>query len=100
MGRHYYLEPVTPQFPRKLDSDSMRLVRRHLARLEALVGMIRYIASGLAESELGRVELVTRTLNTAVDPGRVIELLGLIFVRRMFVKTTLRFSANRLRQTV
>ena len=58
----------------------MCLIGCDLARLEALVGMVRYIASGLAEAELSSVELVAGTLDAAVDAGRVVQLLSLILV--------------------
>ena len=97
---YYHLESITPQFFCQLHSDGVCFIRCDLARLEALISMIRYIASCLAEAELGRVKLVAGIFHAAVDACRVVQFLGLVLVRRMFVKTTLRFSANRLRQTV
>ena len=91
------LEPVTPEFFRKLYSDSMGFIRRSLIFLETLVGMEGYYAVSFAKPYLGRVELVTRKLNAAVDARCVIQFLGLIFVRRMFVKTTYQILGNPLR---
>ena len=100
MSCHHALEPVAPQPSGKLHTDGMGFIRRDLACLKALVGMQGYDTAGLAKPELGRVKLIPRKIHVAVYPRCVEQLVRLIFIRRMFVKTTLRYLENRLRYTV
>ena len=100
MRRNNTLEPVAPKLSGQFHSYGMGFIRCDLTLLKALVSMQGDDASGFAKADLGRVKLIPGEVNIAVDAGRIEKLFRLIFVRRMFVKTTLRFSANRLRQTV
>ena len=100
VGGDHHLKAVAPQFSGKLHAYSVSFVRSYFSFAEALVSVIRNIAASLAEPYLGGIELVTGELHAAVDTGRVEKLFCFVFVRRMFVKTTLRYLGNRLRQTV
>ena len=49
MGGHQDLVIAAPQLPCQLQADCMTLLRRHLSRLEALVGMVGNISIFFAE---------------------------------------------------
>ena len=80
MRRNNTLEPVAPKFSGQFHSNGMSFIRCDLALPKALVSMQGDDASGLAETDLGRVKLIPGEVNIAVDAGRIEKPVRLIFV--------------------
>ena len=73
MCRDQHLIPVAPELFGKFDADLMTHLRRDLARFEALIRMIGYIASGLSERLLNCRHLFKGGVCIAPDAGGEID---------------------------
>ena len=78
VGGNDHLEPVSPEFTRKLHSDLVGLFRRHLSGCEGLVGVESHGAVGLAKVPLDGVHLQPGHIRGTVDAGDKLPLIGLI----------------------
>ena len=80
MSGNHDLESVAPEFLRQLHSDLVGFLRRHLVSVEALHAVSAHDSSRLVEALFGNVELFSRILHIAVDPGSEVLLLRFDFV--------------------
>ena len=79
MGGDEDLMILAPHPFRQLHAHLMTELRRDLAGLEALVGVVGHVAPGLAEALLHSVHLLKGTVPAAVDPGDIQGFLRAVF---------------------
>ena len=71
VGGNHYLKPLTPEFSRKLHTDLMGLIRRHLPRRKRLVGVICNTPASLSKVLFNGIHLCCRRVREAVQPGYI-----------------------------
>ena len=89
VGGNHHLKPLTPEFIRKLHTDLMGLIRRHLPRRKRLVGVICNAPASLSKVLFDGIHLCCRRVREAGQPGYI----GFC-VRFLFVDDVLESEIN------
>ena len=71
VGGNYHLKTISPELIRKLHSDLMGLIRRHLPRRKRLVGVIGNTPASLSKVLFDGIHLCCRRVRETVQPGYI-----------------------------
>ena len=71
VGGNHHLEPISPEFSRKLHTDLMSLIRCYLPRRKRLVGVICNAPASLSKVLFNGIHLCCRRVREAVQPGYI-----------------------------
>ena len=69
VGSNYHLEPISPEFIRKLHSNLMSLIRCYLPRRKRLVGVICNAPTSLSKVLFNGIHLCCCRVRETVQPG-------------------------------